>query len=145
MTDGLLTPQQELFLASYTNPKSETFGNARQSALKAQYSETYADNITDAMPEWLLENIGDLIRLRKAEKILDRTMDMEPIDELGRVDNGLIANQLKAASLVAKGIGKAKYSERVEQTGKDGAPLVVQMINFDDYNTPQSQTEQGSR
>ena len=38
MAERLLTPQQELFLALYTNPKSETFGNARQTALKVGYS-----------------------------------------------------------------------------------------------------------
>lgn len=51
--ETLLTPQQELFLAEYTNPKSDNFGNAVQSALKAGYTENYANNITGLMPEWL--------------------------------------------------------------------------------------------
>ena len=34
----VLTPQQKLFLANYLNPKSETFSNALQSALKAGYA-----------------------------------------------------------------------------------------------------------
>jgi len=37
--------------------------------------------------------------------------------------------QLQANTLVAKGIGKKHFSERVEQTGADGAPLT---ITFDD-------------
>ena len=49
----LLTPQQEIFLSEYTNPKSPNFGNAVQSALKAGYEETYANNITGLMPDWL--------------------------------------------------------------------------------------------
>lgn len=49
----LLTPQQELFLAEYTNPKSLNFGNAKQSAIKAGYSETYAENMTGQLPDWL--------------------------------------------------------------------------------------------
>ena len=39
----LLTPQQELFLSYYTNPKSETFSNALQSGLKAGYSQEYSE------------------------------------------------------------------------------------------------------
>lgn len=50
---AILTPQQILFLSCYTNPKSETFGNAVQSSLKAGYTESYANNITHSMPEWL--------------------------------------------------------------------------------------------
>ena len=68
--DKLLSPQQELFLSYYTNPKSETFSNATQSGIKAGYTENYANNITALMPDWLLENIGDMKRLRKAEKNL---------------------------------------------------------------------------
>lgn len=49
----LLTPQQETFLAEYTDPKSPNFSNAKQSAIKAGYSETYAENLTGQLPEWL--------------------------------------------------------------------------------------------
>lgn len=125
MSERLLTPQQELFLAVYTDPRSETFSNAYQSALKAGYSEEYSQNITGQMPEWLSESISDARRLKKAEKRLDQILDMEPLDEAGKPDNPLIANQMKAISLVAKGIGKGKYSERQEHTGADGTPLTL--------------------
>lgn len=39
-------PRQRKFQALYSDPKSLTFGNAMQSALKAGYSEAYARNIT---------------------------------------------------------------------------------------------------
>ena len=109
MADRLLTPQQIDFLAHYTDPRSETFSNAKQSALKAGYSNEYSDNITGQLPDWLSESLGDSRRLRLAEKRLDQILNLEPVDEEGKVDNSLLANQMKAINLVTKGIGKAKY------------------------------------
>ena len=101
MAEKLLTPQQELFLATYTNPKSETFGNALQSGLKAGYSQEYSESITYQLPEWLSENIGDMKLLNKAEKVLNKTLDLEAVDDEGKVDNGLLAIQNKTAQFVA--------------------------------------------
>ncbi len=122
--EKLLTPQQEAFLAEYLNPESSNFGNARQSALKAKYSESYADNITDFMPDWLLENMGDMKRLRKAESVLDKTLDYEPVDEEGKIDNSLLKTQNDTAKFVAERLNKKKYSTRSELTGKGGAGLI---------------------
>jgi hypothetical protein len=118
-------PRQSTFLSYYLDPKSETFSNAYQSALKAGYSEEYATNITGQMPDWLSDSLSDASLLAKAEKRLNQILDLEPVNEEGGVDNSLLANQMKAINLVAKGIGKAKYSERVEQTGANGQPLVI--------------------
>jgi hypothetical protein len=140
MADRLLTPQQENFLAYYTDPKSDTFSNAYKSALKAEYSEEYSQNITGQMPDWLSDSISDARRLKKAEKRLDQILDMEPIDESGKPDNSLIANQMKAINLVAKGLGKSKYSERQEHTGTDGQPLLIRFDSAFNEDTPR-QTE----
>ncbi len=118
-------PRQSLFLTSYLDPKSKTFSNALQSALAAGYSQEYAENIMALLPDWLSEAIGDNELLAKAEKRLKQILDFEPVDEQGKIDSALLANQMKAINLVAKGLGKAKYSERVEQTGANGQPLVV--------------------
>lgn len=122
-------PRQSLFLAYYLDPKSDSFSNALQSCLKAGYSKEYGENITSIMPKWLSESIGDQELLHKAEKRLKQILDFEPVDEEGKIDNSLLANQMKAINLVAKGIGKAKYSERSEVTGADGQPLVVSFDN----------------
>lgn len=127
--EKLLTPQQEAFLSYYTNPKSEIFGNARQSALKAGYAETYADNITDSMPEWLLENIGDMKLLKKAEKVLNSTLDYEPVNVEGKIDTSLLSIQNKTAQFVAERLNKDKYSSRQEQTGKGGKDLIPETIS----------------
>lgn len=122
-------PRQSLFLAYYLDPKSKTFSNAYQSALEAGYEEEYAKVILNKDLDWLSESVKDSSLLQKAEKRLNQILDMEAVDEEGRVDNSLLANQMKAVTLVAKGIGKAKYSERVESTGANGAPLVVTFDN----------------
>ena len=122
--DKLLTPQQEAFLSYYTNPKSETFGNALQSGLKAGYSQEYSESITSQLPEWLSENLGDMRLLNKAEKVLNSTLDYEPVNGEGKIDTSLLSIQNKTAQFVAERLNKDKYSSRQEQTGKGGKDLV---------------------
>lgn len=139
MADSILTPQQEKFLAAYTDPSSKTYSNAYKSALEAGYSEEYSQNITGQLPDWLSEAISDTKLLRKAEKRLNQILDLEPVTEDGKTDNYLIANQMKAVTLVAKGLGKNKYSERTEQTGPEGGPIkhtITGMIIAKDGGTP---------
>lgn len=112
--EKLLTPQQELFLSYYTNPKSETFSNAVQSALKAGYKENYANNITGLMPDWLFESIGDLKRLKKAEKVLDETLEYDPLDEKGIINTSLLSIQNKTAQFITERLNKDKYSAKSE-------------------------------
>lgn len=121
-------PRQSLFLSYYIDPKSKTFSNAYQSAIKAGYEEEYAKVILNKDLDWLSEGVKDLALLQKAEKRLNQILDFEPVDESGKIDNSLLANQMKAVTLVAKGIGKAKYSERVEQTGAEGKDLIPATI-----------------
>jgi hypothetical protein len=138
MANTILTPQQELFLERYTNPKSPTFGNASQSAKDAKYSDTYAENITDAMPEWLLENIGDMKRLRKAEKNLDEVQNLNIYDQEGKPDSQLIDKRTKVDMFFAERLNKAKYSPRTDITSggnKVDAILVKFLDAKDDRNT----------
>lgn len=132
MEDKLLTPQQEMFLAEYTNPKSPNFGNAVQSALKAGYTENYANNITGLMPDWLLENIGDMKRLRKAEKNLEEVQNIQIYNEEGKLDANLIDKRTKVDMFIAERLDKNKYSTRQEQTGKDGKDLIPETITAEE-------------
>lgn len=136
-------PRQALFLSYYIDPKSETFSNAYQSALKAGYEEEYAKVILNKDLDWLSESVKDMNLLHKAEKRLNQVLDFEPVDEEGKIDNSLLANQMKAITLVAKGIGKAKYSERSEVTGADGQPLVVTFDNsFNEITRPSKESSE---
>lgn len=133
MSDRLLTPQQELFLAYYTNPKSETFGNAKQTALKVGYSLDYAENITGLMPDWLSDNIGLLKRLKKAEKVLDETLEMDTKDPVtNKTDSSLQKTKADVAKFIASTVGKSTYSTRTELTGQNGEALQIQVVNYDD-------------
>jgi hypothetical protein len=122
-------PRQSLFLACYLDPKSETFSNALQSGIKAGYTEEYSKTLMSQLPDWLSESICDTQLLKKAEKRLNQLLDFEPIDEEGKIDNSLLANQMKAINLVAKGIGKAKYSERVEQNVQLSGTVSLSELN----------------
>jgi len=124
----LLNPKQELFLYHYTNPKSETFSNAVQSALKAGYTDNYANNITGLMPDWLFEYIGDMRKLRKAEKNLDEVQNISIYNEDGKPDAQLIEKRTKVDFFLAETIGKEKYSKRAELTGKNGGAIEVKTI-----------------
>jgi hypothetical protein len=126
--DRILTPQQENFLRYYTDPRSETFSNAVQSALRADYTENYANNITGLMPEWLFESIGDMKRLRKAEKNLEEVQNMQVIDAEGKFNPSLVSERTKVDMFIAKTHNKKKYSDRVEHTGRDGGAIEIKAI-----------------
>jgi len=66
----VLDERQSKFLEYYLDPKSKTFSNALQSALKAGFKQEYAENITALMPKWLSESIGKGYLLQKAESNL---------------------------------------------------------------------------
>lgn len=110
-----LTPRQIEFLRAYNDPKSETFGNGLRSALKAGYSEEYAQNLTGQFPDWLSENISRRKRmLAKAEARLEILIESE--DERVSAD---------VSKFIAKTQGKDQgYSDRTEHTGKDGEKLI---------------------
>lgn len=96
-------PRQSLFLKHYLDPKSETFSNAYQSAIKAGYEEEYAQNLTGQMPKWLSESIRTEQMLNKAEKNLDILMESE--DERVKAD---------VSKFVAGRLGKRRWSEKTE-------------------------------
>lgn len=107
-------PRQTLFLSYYLDPKSQTFSNALQSALKAGYAQEYAESITSQLPDWLSESLGDNNRLRKAEKNLEEVQNFQVVDGDGKVDVNLLDKRIKVDMFFAERLGKAKYSVRQE-------------------------------
>lgn len=127
-----LDPRQKLCWENYINPKSETFGNATQSAIKAGYEEATANQITTF--DWFIGKRRRLNMLSKAEKVLDETLDYIALNEEGKVDVGIGRLKLDAAKVIATTLGKDEgYSTRSEVTGKDGAdlPTPIMVINRD--------------
>lgn len=71
-----LDPKQIDFLKFYLDPKSKTYGNSKQSALRAGFATQYAEEITKR--NWVSEGIGKRKQmLVKAERNLDEALDVE--------------------------------------------------------------------
>jgi hypothetical protein len=116
-------PRQKLCWEKYANPKSDTFGNARQSAISAGYEPDYADQITSSF--WFKEKIRRLNMLSKAEDVLEKTLEMQAVSEEGRVDPAVQRIKADVAKFVASTLGKSEgYSTRTEMTGADGERLI---------------------
>lgn len=136
-----ITPQQQIFLQHYLNVKSETFNNALQSALRAGYSQEYAENITHLMPDWLSERIGDNEMLEKAVDNLNDFLGMDveepvigafgPLKDrktgylIMRDNVGKMKLKLDTSKFVAERLGRKRF-------GQEKATTVVPIqINID--------------
>lgn len=108
-----LDPRQLTCWNFYVDPRSETFGNATQSALKAGYEFATANQITTF--DWFIGKRRRLNMLSKAEKVLDETLDYIAIGEEGKVDVGIGRLKLDAAKVIATTLGKDEgYSSKFE-------------------------------
>ena len=110
-----MDPRQKLCWDLYIDPKSETFSNGYQSALRAGYEDNTANQIT--VQEWFvgkcsLNNIAE-----KAEKNLNKFLESEPIND---TDKRIQADMTKFA---LERLNKGKYSLRTELTGANGKDL----------------------
>lgn len=82
------TPQQVDFALRYFLPTSDTYNNAKQSAIAAGYTEEYADVITTRGLEWLQNVLSDIIgrdtnvknMFLKARKVINKSMDSKRED-----------------------------------------------------------------
>lgn len=113
MEETKFTPQQELFLKCFLDPKSETFSNYYQSSLKAGYSEEYAKNISGQMPKWLDEALEDSNLVREAMNNLS--------DFIRDKENKNL--QWDATKFTLSRLNKGKFSEKVEQEVKGNINL----------------------
>lgn len=117
-------PRQAKFLEYYLDPKSKTFSNAYQSALKAGYEDEYAKVITSSSKglEWLSEAVKDTYLIAKAEQNLKEFLEQ----------NDDIKVKADITKFVSERLNKEKYSTRSEHTGKDGETLVFRWKTKDD-------------
>ena len=121
-----LTPKQEAFLSFYVDPKSETYGNALRSALKAGFSETYAKTITATMPDWLSDNLRRMKMLEKAERNLQRAMDYKDDDpRFAKI-------RMDASKFIAERIGRNIYSTKQEVEHKGHLTLTQILDQIED-------------
>lgn len=125
-------PRQAEFLKNYLDPKSKTFSNAYQSALKAGYEEKYAQVILSKDLDWLSDNVKTENLLNKALKNLEEFLE----------DNSDRRIKADMTKFVVSRRGKDRgWSERTELTGKDGQDLTINLINYGNSDTLQVPTE----
>lgn len=130
----VMDPRQSLCWSLYTDPKSKTFGNANQSALKAGFSKSYADQITTR--PWFEAKVRRIGMLDKAEKVLEECLEMpvsieklegrgEDAELVVKTDPALIKIKQDTAKFIAERVGKNEgYSTRTELTGAEGEALI---------------------
>lgn len=120
----LFDPRQKLCWELYIDPKSETFGNATQSAVKAGYEWGTANQITTA--EWFLGKLRRLNMLHKAERNLDKALETNYTDiGTGEIRSDVMRIVMDVSKTVVTTLGKDEgYSTRSELTGKDGEKLM---------------------
>lgn len=116
--ENKLDPRQRLTWDNYINQvKPLTFGNAYASALSAGYAESYSRNICNQ--RWFKDKMRRTHLLGKAEKVLDKVLDMDTKDYLTGMEKGdLVRVQADTAKHITKTLGKDEgYSERTENVG----------------------------
>ena len=128
-----LDPRQKVCWEYYVNPKSETFNNGLQSAIKAGYSESHANTITTE--QWFRDRVRRLNMLSKAENVLEEMLDMpmriiewegrgEDTEQVVNTEPALVKIKQDTAKFIAERVGKDIYSNRTELTGKEGRELI---------------------
>jgi len=137
---GDLSIQQETFLKAFLDPKSPTWANYRQSALKAGYSKDYSDNISVEMPDWLRNSLGKTRIVQKAENNLEVALE----GGLDQDEKGSKNIQWKATEFTLKTLRKDEYSERQEITGKDGKDLIPE-VDYDSILDEYVRSNKGSK
>jgi hypothetical protein len=97
-------PRQKQCWNFYTDPNSDTYGNATQSAIKAGYGKAYSDDITSA--EWFRVNLWRLNSVMQGEKKLEELMNLDLKNGGDRVDVGIARIQADIAKTLVTTQGK---------------------------------------
>lgn len=128
--ERIFSPKQIKFGMYYYLPDSPTYGNARQSALKAGFSDKYSRNITVKNLNWIKDVVLEIggkgvskdKLVRKAKRVLDKSLDSE--DE-------------KIAQDTAKFIAKTttEFSEK-QDIVSNGETLTVATLEFVNGDNP---------
>jgi hypothetical protein len=130
-SNTIIDPRQLKTLELYKNPSSETFGNLKQSAIRAGYSYDYSDQLSAIRPQWLSDNtVEDVRTIQKAEKNLRKINDKDiNLDKDTKYNADLIKTQVDVSKFLLKTQARAKYSDEIEQTPPN---VQVNIINYGD-------------
>lgn len=127
-------PREQIAWDIYVANLSKGIDNAYAAAIEAKYSEDSARNVT--MREWFKERLGKLKRkemLSKAERNLDKTLDLVTLNKEGLEDPQLLKIKVDVSKTIVSTLGKDEgYSTRSEVTGKDGKDLIPEPLSEED-------------
>ena len=120
------TPQQIEFAMRYYFPDSTTYGNALQSALKAGYSQEYAESITTRNLDWMEKILSEIVGrpedkqslVVKAKKVLNKALDSE--DEKLAQDT---------AKFIAKSTPEFAEKQDITSNGETLRSVKVTLVN----------------
>lgn len=118
-----LDPRQTAFKQYYIDPNSPSFANARASAIRAGFSEQYADNITVQQPAWLGTLLKDTHVIRAEMLALSEKNLKDVVSEPKPDDKDHKKIWVETSKYVSGTLGKEFYSTRNELTGADGRRL----------------------
>lgn len=122
-----LDPRQKLCWDYYVNPKSETFADAKNSAIRAGYTEGTADTIT--LQDWFCGRLWRLNATFTGEKKLRELMELDLMNGGDKVDIGIARIQADIGKYLTSTQGKNDgYSTRQELTGADGKDLPTPIL-----------------
>jgi len=124
----------DMFANFYLSPVSPTFMNVRQSAMRAGYTEHYANNITVQRPKWWVEltETADYKRAKMLAVAETNLLDSVTNNSEDREDKKI---KHDATKFITERLGKDKYSTRQEVTGADGRRLFDNKTR-EDASTP---------
>jgi phage terminase small subunit len=152
----LLKPKQALFVQFYTDRKSETFGNALRSALKAGYKQEYAEkilgvlseNVASTMTQALDEaGLTDEVLADKHAELLQKREVVFIRDGKGshhELTEQPDTNAVKAALDMAYKLKRHYPAERMEHTGANGGPLIIERAPTDGKPRSKNQAQAAS-
>ena len=107
---SIFNPMQMLFIQYYFDPKSETFSNARESAVKAGFSESYAKVMTAESfgLKWVAEAFNEMDLINKADRNINNFLDLEESSD------SKLRVKSEITRFVAERLNKKKYSTKTE-------------------------------
>lgn len=119
---GTTEEKQAKFWEAYVDPESDTFGRIKDSAMAAGFSESWANTLRYRKPEWFEERVKDVKFIEKANRNMEKFLDMdtrtEVVTKSGEVytkkDAALTKIQFDATKFVLERLYKDKWSPRQE-------------------------------
>jgi hypothetical protein len=117
-------PRQALFLSAYLDPKSPTFSNGLQSAIKAGYSQEYAEVLTSNMPAWLSENIRRTNFVHLAEEHMNEVLTMPNLSQAMGAFGPIFSTEITKVKKTGKN-GKVRTVNK-----KVKVPVIIPQISL---------------